>query len=127
MTRIVYAALHYTPPPGIIVLPLESHPAIVEDAQRAVVEKRKYTIRNPKIPKQMLAVVEWLKLHGEGTAPEIAAALGMNRNRARGILDDNPDLFCQVGERLVRMPLIEIVIAPWWCGGWWRGSKTTHG
>lgn len=108
MTRIVYAADNYTPPSGVIVLPLEAHPAIVEDAQN----DWNSTGRKPwrrKTPHSIsgvgLQVVEFLRAHGRSdsvgaTAHEIAIALNLSRGSVYYTLTNNPQLFEVRGERV---------------------------
>lgn len=84
--HVVYAADNYNPPNGVIVLPLEAHPAIIEDAQN----DWNSTGRKPwrrKTPRPIsgvgLRVVEFLRAVGSATAHEVSypslKALGFRR------------------------------------------------
>lgn len=103
MTRTVYAADNYNPPSGIIVLSLEAHPAIIEDAQN----DWNSTGRKPwrrKTPRPIsgvgLRVVEFLRKHGEATAHEIIVALNLPGGGVYYTLKSNPQLFEVRGERV---------------------------
>lgn len=103
MTRTVYAADNYTPPSGVIVLPLEHHPAIIEDAQWRWTNtngRRGYRRKAP-LPLAQVAqrVVEYLQAYGESPATEIAKALNLSRGGVYRTLMTNPHLFDAHSER----------------------------
>ena len=104
MTKIVYAAPDispdvWTPPKGVIVLPLSEHPAIVKDNELVDNERRKYKRKPIELGPLALSVVDYLTTHDEGTAVEI----GKNLNRRSGGITEAmkrcPELFEEIGEQ----------------------------
>lgn len=103
MQRIVYASDNYNPPAGVIVLPLEAHPALIEDALNGWTNTsggRGYTRKAPlTITDVALAVADFLRSAGSATAYEIAIALNLSRGGVYYALTSNPHLFEVCGER----------------------------
>lgn len=86
--RIVYAALGTPVPSGVTVLPLEEHPAIIEDMQAQIfetTEREKQTGRPKRIDDAELAqrIQEHLAAHSVGTAEAIAKEIGMGGHTPR--------------------------------------------
>jgi hypothetical protein len=81
MTRIVYAAPDYTPPLGVVVLPIDLHPAIVEDRAQGSVTANT-SRREPQRSRTQTSaeITEYLHTHGPSSVLEIAN--GINQSHA---------------------------------------------
>ena len=101
MTKIVYADPSYIPPRGVVVLPLDAHPSIVEDRALGLA-KPTYPatpqplgdVSNPTT-QQIVAILRC----GSATAAELAARIGVRRQTVDGKLRCCPHLFEVVGQR----------------------------
>lgn len=98
MTKTVYAAPNispsvWTPPRGVVVLPLSEHPAIVWESRRERLppgERRSHGT-------PALALMQYLRTHPPADVQTIGAALGMRWQAAKTTLIANPHLFQRVG------------------------------
>lgn len=101
MTKIVYAAPDYIPPPGVIVRPLHEHPAFADGQEvKPVKERRVYTWKKGRKRSQTLDnIIAYLKEKGGASAVEIAQALGeSSTGNVCGIISRHPELFEKIGE-----------------------------
>ena len=104
MTKIVYAAPDispdvWTPPKGVIVLPLSEHPAIVENDELIDNERRKYKRKTIGLGPLALSIVDYLTTHGEGTAVEISKVLARRSGGITEAMKRCPELFEEIGEQ----------------------------
>lgn len=100
MTKFVYSAAPpqvYSPPQGVVVLPLSEHPAIIAESriEKLPGEPR----RTPKRTKatQLEMITEYLKENSPATAYTIGEALGINWERVKWVILASPDVFQSVG------------------------------
>lgn len=100
MTKIVYSAASpdvYSPPPGVVVLPLEQHPAFVAESQ---VEKLP---PGEKRSHNTLATLlqNYFRTHPPADTHALAAALNATPKGIKTALLNNPQVFKRVGKILV--------------------------
>lgn len=106
MTRIVYVHPNispdiWTPPPGIVVLSLYEHPAIIEDMEP--VAPRPLPPGEHQTPQDndfIRAVFAYIKEHGQADVVELMELTGADYQRMRNALYQNDTLFRQVGQHV---------------------------
>lgn len=102
MTKIVYASPDispdvWTPPRGVVVLPLSEHPAIV--AESAIERMPGEPRRTPRRTKETQAerITGYLQKHPPATTYEIGETTGIHWQRVQWVLLNNPEIFQAVG------------------------------
>jgi len=95
MTRIVYAGPDYKPRAGEIVLPIEEHPAVIQDKMFGRSEPQVETKRGQNTPTADQIEAFMVK---PMTTREIARGLGWTMQRVRACLTGNPKRFTVVGD-----------------------------
>ena len=99
MTRIVYADPNippdvWTPPRCVEVLPLQDHPAIIEDGQT-----EKLPPGAPRPRKIEAALIVYLRQYRQATVITICDDLGLNWRSVKSALLESPRVFRKVGEQ----------------------------
>lgn len=99
MTHIVYASPDYIPPPGVTVLPIDAHPAIVEDRAQGHNEplQDRRSGYAPGLAAQEIVAI--LRAHGPLTVAEIAGIAGASREAIDCRIRKKEHLFSVVGRR----------------------------
>jgi hypothetical protein len=99
MTRIVYAAPDYTPPAGVVALPIEMHPAIIED--KTMGYRPDATRREKQRPRAQTAqqMAEHIRTHGPATVLELANAINLSHAATDSALRAFPRQFEIMGRR----------------------------
>lgn len=100
MTKIVYASPDippevWTPPRGVLVLPLSEHPAIVAESR---VEKLPPEYKKRSDPTRVLMLMKYLRTHPPATARTISDDLTLDWRGVKTTLLANKRLFRKVGE-----------------------------
>lgn len=102
MTKIVYASPDispdvWTPPRGVVVLPLSEHPAIIAESRIEKLPGEPKRTPRRKQSTQVLLLFKYLRQHPPADVYAIADALDLNWENVRKVLVGNPRLFRKTG------------------------------
>lgn len=103
MTHFVYAdpgidPAIYSPPPGVTVLPLSEHPAIVAESKIQPLPPGRKRLDKKAKDTQAIIIATYFHTHPPADAYTIAEALALNWESVKRALIENPNLFQRVGE-----------------------------
>jgi len=100
VTIIVYAAADYIPPPGVTVLPIDAHPAIVEDRLLGHTEPlRDRQQYGPGCRGLTLQEIVAILRNGPATVAELADQVGVSKQAIEAKLRSRGRMFAVVGRQ----------------------------